>query len=222
MSALNFAKKLNKKSNSHHFIIVTDKIIDEKIDNTTFVLLPTETKLFVGGWFNWMLKYYPIKVAKEIGYEYVIFLDADWRIRESYNENGILKLFDFMKENDIDICFERPYNIGNAKKEGIHCIFSHKIEFYKLLETNEYDEGHACNEQFLILKNTDKLEKFVKKFEELYHKSTENNIWAFCEGLEIGMSMAHAKMNMNWGGWEPYLRDMFEFTCKAGGINIRY
>jgi len=220
--ALELAVNLNKKSKNHHFIIVTDQNIEEKIDNTTIVKLPEDKKLFINNWFNWSLKYYPIKVANDLNFDYVIFLDADWRLTENYDEKGIEGVIKFMDQSNIDICFERPYKIGAAKHNGRECIFSHKVEFYNLLETEEYDEGHACNEQFFILKKTDKLDKFVSKFEELHNKSSEANLWAFCEGCEIGMSMAYSKMNMNWGGWEPYLRGMFEFTCKAGGINIRY
>jgi len=221
-SAIEFGKKLNETSKDHHLIIVTDKFVEEKIDNLTVTILPEDKKKFIGPWFNWMLKYYPIKVAKDMGFDYIIFLDADWRLTELYDENGIKKIFRFMDESDIDICFERPYLIGDAKKGGRHFIFSLKVEFYNLLETEEYDSGHACNEQFLVLKKSNKLNKFVEKFEELHNISSEHEVWPFCEGLEIGMSMAYAKMNMNWGGWEPNIREMFEFTCKNGGINRRY
>ena len=59
-SAINFAKKLNVLSNNHHYIIVTDNIKDE-IPNTTFVQIPKNEVLFIGKYFNYNLKYYPIK-----------------------------------------------------------------------------------------------------------------------------------------------------------------
>ena len=92
-SALTFAKVLNEKSKGHHMIIVTDETVEEKIDNTTITLLPNDKKKFIGPWFNWMLKYYPIKVAKDLGFDFIVFLDADWRLTSFYDENGLRNVF---------------------------------------------------------------------------------------------------------------------------------
>jgi hypothetical protein len=221
-SAINMAKKLNEKSDTHHFLILTNIEIDEVIDNTTIKLIPDDHKLFIKDCFNYMLKYYPLYQASKTIYEYIIFIDADWRIRDTYDQQKIKNLLECMESQDYDVFFERPYNIGAAKIEGRECIFQHKIAFYDLLNTTEYDEGHMCNEQFILFKNNDKFKIFVEKFKELYELSTSNDIWPFAEGLEMGMSMATAKMKVLWDGWYRIIENMYEFNSKDGGLSVKF
>ena len=220
-SALNMAKSLNDLSDNHHFLIVTN-VKTNDIPNTTIKILPTDTVLFLGDCFNYMLKYYPLYLASEMDYENIIFIDADWRIRPNYDQNKITNLIEFMDNNGYDVLFERPYPIGHAKLTGRDCIFYHKIDFYHLLETDEYDDGHMCNEQYIVFKNNDKFKIFVNKFKELYDISTRLQLWPFAEGLEMGMSMTVAKMKYCWEGWDYYLRDMYEFNSKDGGLSIKF
>jgi hypothetical protein len=71
-SAVEFAKKLNKISEGHTVIIVTDGKI-KKIKNTIFIKLnPKETK-FIGRNFNYNLKYIPIYEAHKLGFDYIFF-----------------------------------------------------------------------------------------------------------------------------------------------------
>jgi hypothetical protein len=220
-SALNMAHSLNDLSNEHHLLIATD-IETDAIPNTTIDIIPDDKVLFINDCFNYMLKYYPLYKASELNYEYVIFIDSDWRIRPNYNQTKIDNLLKFMDDGQYDVLFERPYWIGHAKTDGRNCIFSHKILFYDLLNTDEYDKGHMCNEQYLVFKNNDKFKIFVDKFKTLYDKSTEANLWPFAEGLEMGMSMVTAKMKWTWDGWDHYLRDMYEFNSKDGGLSVKF
>jgi hypothetical protein len=220
-SAINIAESLNKYSNNHHMLIVSD-INNNPINNTTFKKIPENQIIFIRNNFNYMMKYYPLYLANEMEYDYIIFLDADWRIRDTYDGLKVKSMFQYMVENNYDMFFERPHGIGIGKHDGINCFWQHKIDFYKLKETNIYDSGHVCNEQFMVFKKNEKFNLFVNKFKELYEISSNAGLWPFAEGLEIGMSMAHSKMKCDWLGWVRYLSNMFEFNSKDGGLNIRF
>lgn len=220
-SAINFAEKLNKKSNKHHMVIITDVIIQD-IPNTTFIEIPKSETLFIQNIFNYNLKYYPIKHSKQMGFDYIIFVDSDWEIIEDYNEDEILKMFNFMSENNLDFLFERPHLIGHGKHDGQQSFWRHKIDFYKLLETDLYDSGHVVNEQFLVFKNNEKLKIFLNEWERLTNLATKNNLWAFAEGVEIGMSSALSNMNFNYNDWKNFVRNFFTFTSVDGKIYNRF
>lgn len=221
-SAKNFAKKLNNFSNNHHMMIVTNTNgHNEIIPNTTIHKIQDDIILFIKNDFNYMTKYYPIELSINLLYDFIIFVDADWRVKDTYKEINILNMFSFMNTNNLDMLFERPHHIGGGKHDGKQCFWYHKIDFYKLLETDLYDDGHVCNEQFMVFKNTYKLKTFIDKFKELYKISTEAELWPFAEGLEIGMSMSHAKLATSWD-WNHYVRNMFEFNSRDGGLNTRF
>jgi hypothetical protein len=220
-SAINFAKKLNVLSNNHHYIIVTDNIKDE-IPNTTFVQIPNNEVLFIGRYFNYNLKYYPIKCANNLEFDYIIFVDSDWKLKDTYNETSIIKLFKFMNEKNFDFLFERPHLIGDGKHDGSKSFWRHKIEFYDLLNTDIYDKGHVVNEQFLVFKNNEKLKLFIDEWERLKNIATYDNLWPFAEGVEIGMSSALSKMNGNYQEWEQFIRNFFQFETVDGRIYDRF
>jgi hypothetical protein len=220
-SAINFAQKLNEKSTGHHMVIVTDDMT-KTIPNTTFIeILKTET-LFIHNFFNYNLKYFPIKHSKDLGFDYIIFVDSDWGIIDDYNEESIIKMLDFMSNRNYDFLFERPHPIGNGKHDGIQSFWRHKIDFYKLLETDIYDKGHVVNEQFLVFKNNEKLQIFINEWERLTNIATEGNLWAFAEGVEIGMSSALADMTYDYTEWKNYLRNFFTFTTIDGKTYNRF
>lgn len=220
-SAVKMAKDLNKYSNSHHFVIVTD-IKRRNLKNTSFVKIPKSFQLFIDKTFNYTLKFYPLYLANNMDYTNIIYIDSDWRIRSNYKPELINDLFNYMDDNKLDMLFERPSGIGNGKWNDKEIFWCHKIDFYKLKETNEYDSGHVCNEQFLVFKKNDKFRKFVQKFEELSLISTQAQLWPFAEGLEIGMSMAVSKMNFDYLGWQPFIREIFEFNSNDGFLHVRF
>jgi hypothetical protein len=220
-SAKEISRRLNEKSENHHFLIVTDKP-EENYENTTFVGIPKEQVVFIRNEFNYCLKYYPLYLAKDMEYNNIIYIDSDWRIKDEYDEAGVMNMLNFMNENEYDILFERPHTIGAGKFDGRECFWGHKRDFYNIMETNEYDEGHVCNEQFIVFKKNDKFNVFIEKWKELYQIAANAELWAFAEGTEIGMSMAVAKLKYSIITWEKYIKHMYEFTSKDGGISIKF
>ena len=222
-SAMTFAKRLNEKSTTHHMLIVCDKDY-EPIDNVTYKIIPEDHVLFttLSHIFNYNLKYYPLYLASQMDYNHIIFVDSDWRVRNEYDETNIHRMLNFMDEQNIDMFYERPHTIGAGKHDGNNCFWRHKRDFYKLLETDEYDTGNVCNEQFLVFKNNEKFTIFVNKWKELYQIAAEANLWGYAEGVEIGMSYTTAKMVATHTNWEHFIRAMFEFTAISQQVYIRY
>lgn len=220
-SAINLSKQFNSVSKKHHFLIVCDSK-EHELENTSFVKINEDKKTFIHNYFNYNLKHIPLKICASMNYDYVIFIDADWSLNEEYSEQKIESVLNFMESNAIDFCFERPHLIGHGKYHDNLIFWKHKRDFYNLLDTDEYDEGHVVNEQFLIFKNNDKFKKFCYFWESLSDKASEGNLWAFAEGVEIGMSSAHSKMKYDYIGWQKILSNCFIFTSKDGSLYKRF
>lgn len=219
-SACNFVKKLNQISKSHKAHIVTDQKF-ENIENVTFSKFnENETKFLVRN-FNYNLKYIPVMECSNLNFEFVLFFDADWEIHDGYSENKLLKFLTEIKNSDLDFIYERPHNIGESKRDLDRCFWRHKIEPYGLMKTDFYDKGQVVNEQFMVFKNNDKLKLFSKKWKERNDFGVKNNIWAFAEGLEIGMSAIDASMNMDWKKMFD-LKNFFSFVANTGVRHIRF
>ena len=90
----------------------------------------------------------------------------------------------------------RDLRVFHEKQAG-YLIPLEKMNFYNLFETDKYDQAQIVNEQFLLLKNTPKLEVFVNKWSELESKCSNEDGMAYAEGLEIGMSALEAGMNFH-------------------------
>jgi len=219
--SIDFANKLNEISNEHHYVVVTNRQTPD-IQNTTFVNLSENEVLFIHNIFNYNLKYLPIKVSCEMGFDYVIFIDSDWRIEDGFSPEKIKNLLGFMQMQDFDMLFERPHPIGYGKHDGDNCFWRHKRDFYKLLETDEFDNGHVTNEQFLVFKNSEKLKVFISFWEKLTQHSTSSNIWAFAEGVEIGMSSVKANFKWCYYGWQNILNNCFSFLTKDAKFHKRF
>lgn len=220
-NTINLITKLNEHSNEHHFVVITDKLGLE-FKNTTFIKISDEYKLFIGNTFNYNLKHLPIKISSELGFDYIIFIDADWSISEGYSHEKINNLLIFMETNKYDFCFERPHLIGDGKYEDNLIFWKHKRDFYDLLNTNKFDDGHVVNEQFLVFKNNEKLKTFSLFWSGLCEKSTNGNLWPFAEGVEIGMSASVAKMNYEYYNWQKILSNCFNFTSVDGKFYNRF
>lgn len=220
-SAIQLAENLNKVSNNHHFLIVSDDI-DYNVDNTTMVKIPEDKKTIIHNFFNYNLKYLPIKYSSELEFDYVIFIDADWSLGKGYSQDKIDNVLRFMEVNNYDFCFERPHLIGSGKVNESTIFWKHKRDFYSLLETNEFDDGHVVNEQFMIFKNNNKLKKFSEFWESLTDKASDGDLWAFAEGVEIGMSASHSKMSYEYYGWQRLLNDCFIFQSASGILYKRF
>jgi len=219
-SAIQFAEKLNEISNTHKVLIVTDQET-KKIENCEIVKIPNDSILFYpNGCFNYNLKYYPIKLLSESDNDFVIYIDSDWTVGSEYDENKIQRFLTEVYNGGFDFIFERPsYIIG--KNDFNTCFWRHKIDIYGLMSTDKYDHGHVPNEQFLVFRVTEKLKKFVDKWEELNKICIETKTNPFAEGLEIGMSAVESDMSWSWG-YLNIMSECFSFMAKNGQYYSRF
>lgn len=218
-TACKFANQINQFSNTHKLLIVTDcKYIN--IPNTTFVDFDKNLTKTIQGAFNYNLKYIPIMESSKLDYDYIIFFDADWEINE-YSEKKFISFLSELGNSNFDFIYERPHNIGHSKRNLHQCFWKHKIEPYGLMNTDFYDKGEVVNEQFMIFKNNNKMNIFVDKWKNRNEFGVKNNIWAFAEGLEIGMSAIDANMSMDWKKMYE-LKNFFKFKDKSGNTHIRF
>jgi hypothetical protein len=132
-SAIKFSEQLNEVSDNHHYLIVTDDV-NHTIKNTTFIEMPKDKKLFIHNYFNYNLKYLPIKYSSVLNYDYVIFIDADWSLGDDYSHEKVINVLNFMETNQYDFCFERPHLIGDGKLHDNLIFWKHKRDFYDLLK----------------------------------------------------------------------------------------
>lgn len=218
-SACNFVIELNKISTSHKVLIVTDCEYLE-IPNTKFITYDNNNTNYIQGFFNYNLKYIPIMESSKLDYDYIIFFDADWELNQ-YSETKLISFLSELCNSNLDFIYERPHNIGHSKKNLHQCFWKHKIEPYGLMDTDFYDKGEVVNEQFMIFKNNNKMNVFVNKWKERNEFGVKNNIWAFAEGLEIGMSAVDANMIMDWKKMYE-LNNFFTFKDKSGNTHIRF
>jgi hypothetical protein len=219
IKACEFVKSLNQISLNHKVLIVTDCEFTP-IENVIFVKFDENETKIIKNYFNYNLKYIPIMESTKLNYEFVIFFDADWELYQ-YSENLLLYFLDDIKKNDLDFIYERPHTIGHSKNNLHECFWQHKIEPYGLLNTNQYDNGQVVNEQFMVFRNNEKLKIFVEKWKERNEFGVKNDVWAFAEGLEIGMSAIDANMNMDWGKMYN-LKNLFKFISNDGKTHIRF
>jgi hypothetical protein len=216
--AKQFSNDLFSYDKNFQRIIISD-ISDNNIINTSVITLEESSVTQVCNYFNYNLKYQAIKYAINFNTDYIIYIDADWRINKNYSSEKINK---FLSSNpDIDFYFERPHSIGASKKDEYSCFWKHKIEPYKLMLTDKYDHAHVCNEQFLIFKNNDKIHKFIEAWEQRNNFCVNNNIWTFAEGVEIGMSAIDANMNSTYSNFYE-IKECFEFNDISNNLYIRF
>lgn len=218
-TACNFANNLNEVSESHKVLIVTDCEFDH-IENVEFIMFDENNTKKIIGEFNYNLKYIPIMESLKKYFDFIIFFDADWELYQ-YSEQMMLSFLNSLNSTTLDFIYERPHSIGHSKNKPNECFWRHKVEPYKLLETNFYDDGQVVNEQFMVFKNNEKLKVFVEKWKERNDFGIKNNILAFAEGLEIGMSAIDAKMNMDWKKMFE-LKNLFKFISNSGDTHIRF
>jgi len=220
-SAINLHNNIRSKTTDSVSLIATDCLssIPEYFTSVTTEGYPIRSKS--GAWYNYNLKFLPIKKSIELNKDYIIFIDADWDTYTHFHEDKFNLLFTEMEDNNIDFVFERPHNIGISKKNWDNCFWRHKIKPYRLDVIDDYDAGHVCNEQILVFKNNEKLKIFIDFWEKLFWQSHNEEIWAFAEGVEIGMSSVVANLNWNYNLF-GCLRDCFHFYDIAGNHWVRF
>jgi hypothetical protein len=217
MSAVKFAYNLNEKCKSHKMIIATD-VDNDPIQNVEFYKIPKERKLTTGRQFNYNLKYFPIQCASD--FDVVIYVDADWRIYEGFEEKKLISFLDKFVKSNIDFLFERPHKIGASKNDS-NCFWKNKIHPYNLLNTPEYDECDVCNEQFLLFRGGNKLKNFCNAWEKRCEYLESIDGWAFAEGVEIGMSAKDAGLISEYSMFRE-LNQFFKFNSVSGVEYTRF
>lgn len=215
-----FSQRLYNLDPETKHCIVTDYNYPVDYPNMYIDILPENTTYFIHNYFNYNLKFTAIKFAKRFDSEYIIYVDADWIMSNHYSNNKINNFF-IQNDNNIDLFFERPHLIGNSKLDLDNCFWKHKIEPYNLMYTNKYDDAHVCNEQFMIFKNNNKLDLFIESWESRNKFCIDNNVWAFAEGVEIGMSAIDANMNSSPSFFRE-INHCFEFYDISGNLHIRF
>lgn len=216
-----FAEKLYALDPRASFFIATDNNeYSTQIPNTIINLLPPNTTYFIHNYFNYNLKFYAIKFAKEFNVDYIIYVDADWIVSDHYHRDKIQLFFDNQNKT-IDFFFERPHLIGQSKIDLDNCFWRHKIEPYNLMDTDKYDQASVCNEQFMIFKNNNKLDRFTESWQDKNEFCITNNVWTFAEGVEIGMSAVDADMNSEASFFRE-INNCFEFYDILGNLYTRF
>lgn len=216
--AKQFSFDLYNKDKNFQRLIVSD-INSENIPNTIIVPPLRNSVYSVCSYFNFNLKYQAIKAAQSLDYDYIIYIDADWRIHKNYSSKKIQSFLE--NDSSIDFYFERPHQIGVSKHDEWGCFWKHKISPYNLMNTNKYDEAHVCNEQFMIFKNNNKLNTFIDSWETKNQFCIDNNIWTFAEGVEIGMSSVDANMKSKYSTFYE-INECFEFNDISGNLYVRF
>jgi hypothetical protein len=172
--------------------------------------------------FYFNLKSLSLKPCISLDYDFVIYVDSDWRLHKNFEEDKILRMFDFMNTNDIDFLFERPGTVGGHKKNYEQSFCKNKLLDYNVFVHDKWDEAHITNEQFLVFKNNDKLKFFVQRWEQFLWYSIKNNIWNYCEGFEIGVSALESGMNIHWDAFRGTIQECFEFNDRYGNYHARF
>lgn len=208
---------------SADFNITTNTIIDThpKV-NLDIIKLDSYDDGNPGFSFFLNLKVLSLKYCLNKDYDFIIYNDADWKIRENFDEKNLLNMFSYMEDNNLDFLFERPAKIGDHKRDMINCFFDRKLKDYGVLDHSKWDEAHVVNEQFLVFRNSWKFKYFVNRWEQFLWYTIHNNIRNYPDGFEIGVSALESEMKWDWNSFRNFLPNFFEFYDKAGNLHIRF
>ncbi len=196
--AQNLFKTIQKKTNSR-LLVVTDnpsyfenmmdeRLIIKKLDES-FTLTSNLVDSIRN--FNYNLKYVPISFANMETCDYIAYIDCDWLLKFNASLNKFESCITEMLHLDCDGIAGRGRLLIH-EKTGRTFLPMEKIVFYGLDKTEKYDQCQLVNEQYLIFKKTDKLNRFIAFWAALEKKCTEEKGMAYAEGLEIGMAALDA------------------------------
>jgi len=212
------SKKLNCDFN------ITTNFKSEKIGkiNFDFFTLDRYNDTEDGFSFYLNLKCLSLKYAIDKNYDYVIYSDADWKSTDLLNEQKMLDVFQFMENEDYDVLFERPAEIGYNKENYDQCFFKEKLRDFHLYDHNLWDTAHVPNEQFMVFKVNWKFRFFVMKWEMFLWYSIANNIRSFPDGFDIGVSIYESTMKYEYLKWKDLLSGCFKFIDKKNHIYTKF
>ena len=214
-NALIFSKQLFDKDLSIPRILVVDNIQIKVPKNTQCVQLEPNSVRTIQRKFNYNLKYQAISAAIKLETDYIIYTDADFNLHPEFS---IQKITNFLEQHpEIDCHYMRPCRLGDNKLDQ-NCIFKNKLEPYGLLKTKKYDDVEMLNENWFILKHTDKLKIFLEKWKERNLYGIRNNVFAYAEAIEIGLSLQDAKMSSRYIKYNE-LFNLFTFKDISGNFH---
>lgn len=201
--AQNLFKTIQKKINSKLLVVTDnpsyfdnmrdDRLIIKKLDES-FALTSNLSDHIRN--FNYNLKYVPISFANKEVCNYIVYIDCDWLLKFNGNINRFESCITEMLHLDCDGIAGRGRLLID-EKTGRTFLPKEKIIFYGLDQTDHYDSCQLVNEQYLVLKKTEKLDKFISSWAALEKKCTEEKGMAYAEGLEIGMAALDANMKFH-------------------------
>jgi hypothetical protein len=128
-------------------------------------------------------------------YEFIVYIDSDWFVNETFKESQLISLFEYMNENDIDMVYERPGLVRDHKKDP-NSFVKNKLRQYGVNEHTKWDNANVMNEQFAVYRNNWKFRFYVRRWEQFLWYSITNDIGNFGEGLEMGICALESEMNI--------------------------
>jgi len=175
------------KHTNHSILIVTDepdKYIPTERVMTRHLADITDEPILSAGVFNMHLKRIPIRLGYELGYDRVIFCDADVRFDS----------WDVSELPDVDIM----YKAGSSTLEGLkeHPSAKQWIN-QKLTEMGDlwYPElgksPHIC--EVIVLFKREKLGKFLDFWDKIV--SNYENPYTYYDGFYFGVCITHSGMS---------------------------
>lgn len=176
-------------------LLLTNKIDLFKHINNARVTVLNYSELFQenlisAGKFNMHLKRYPILIAKNFGYNIIIYNDCDCFI-----DGWDSKSFETKIEEDCDIFFVSHANpqLGGLRKAYKH--FQEKIDNeLNGLYTHDMDEAPNPAETRVIFKNNEKLNLFLEFWDKI--SNNNKNYFTYYDGVYFGTSSIYAKMKL--------------------------
>ena len=205
------------------FFITTD--MDSEDSKVKVNKIPTNKffeKDYNSSTFYYNLKCLSLKPLITSDYDIIVYIDADWAIKDNLTNEVMSNLLSYMDANKLDFLFERPGKVKGHKEDKEKGLCYSKLQAYNVFDHNLWDEAHIVNEQFLVFRNNWKFRYFVQRWEQFLWYSIHNNIWNFAEGFEIGVSSYEAKMNYDFNSLRHVLPNCFEFKDKNGKNYIRF
>jgi hypothetical protein len=145
----------------------------------------------ISGFFNYHLKRYAISVAKEFEYDVIYYVDCDTYIIGWDDES-----FKNKCEEDFDIAFVSHASpaLGDLRTHYKH--FQDKIDLeYEGLYYDELDMAPNPAETHVLIKNNEKLTKFLEFWDKVSKNNKHNNP-TYHDGVYFGTSGIYADMKM--------------------------
>lgn len=220
-NAIQLFEDLNGKTQNCEFSITTDilfthSFIHCNLYNGEYFSGPYKVDFFYN------LKCLALKTGLNYSYDFIIYLDSDFRIGDQFDEKKFMDLFQHMIANEIDFEFERKWKIGMCKQD-VNSFCKDKISDFGLMLHGRYDEAYVPNEQVLIYRNGPKFFHYIQSYERWFWYCVHNKIRHYAEGVEMGISALEAGMKCEVDiGFTTFLSRCFTFDDGRGNTYHKF